>query len=261
MRNYDTVRCTALAALTLLAACEIPIGVEGGGTWPYEPAGVTLLTDYSFSDPIPLVADGVVGQGWKVVNPDDGQSAVNGSAVSSTDSTAPMGSTVADFVYPIGMGGGVAPATMYFAHAAHQEVYGGFWWKPSASWQNHPSGVNKIAFWLMDNDNLSIQMFGPAPYKLHVVSELPNDSHRYEPNVTSTTITLGVWHRVEWHMTTAGLLEWWLDGVLQGRYTTVDYGWTPGFTMFLLSPTWGGLGGTKTHDDYYLYNAIHLSGR
>ena len=231
------------------------------GTWPNEPAGATLLTDYGFGDAIPLVKDGTVGHGWNILNPDNGQPAVAGHAASGIDATAPLGSTVADFIDPVGMGGGWAPATMYYTHASRQEVYAGFWWKASTPWQNHPSGVNKLAFWFLGNTNISIQMYGPAPYQLHVVTELPAETKRYVPNMTTTPVTLGVWHRVEWHMTTGGLVEWWLDGVLQGRYTGVNYSGSSGFNMFQLSPTWGGVDGSKTELDHYLYNAVHLSGR
>jgi uncharacterized protein YjdB len=230
------------------------------GTWPNEPTGVTVLTDYGFTDPIPMVTDGTVGHGWNILNPDNGQPAVPGHAVSAVDATAPLGSAVADFIYPVGMGGGWAPATMYYIHAARQEVYAGFWWKASSPWQNHPSGVNKLAFWFMGNSNISMQMYGPAPYQIHVVSELPAEVVRYAPNVTTTAVTLGVWHRIEWHMKTTGLLEFWLDGVLQARYTSVQYPST-GFDTFEFSPTWGGIGSTKGESDHYWYNAVHLSGR
>jgi hypothetical protein len=150
---------------------------------------------------------------------------------------------------------------MYYTHASRQEVYAGFWWKPSSPWQNHPSGVNKLAFWFLGNSNISIQMYGPAPYFLHVVTELPAETKRYVPNSTATAVTLGVWHRVEWHMSTTGLVEWWLDGVLQGRYTGIQYSSTSGFSMFQFSPTWGGVDGSKGEADHYWYNAVHLSGR
>jgi hypothetical protein len=185
-----------------------------------------------------------------------------------SDPTAPVSPTnVLQFHYPVGFPGSIAPGTEYFPFAAQKEVYGGFYWKPSNPWQNHDgSNVNKIAFWQSQTGgNPSYMlMHGPAPYWIDVVVI----ANHMEPNVNKTVITLGQWHRLEWHLKYAttgssgdGLAEWWVDGVLQGRYTNVQTPNDAGFIEYQFSPTWGGVSGTKTEDDYYWYDHVKLSHR
>jgi len=79
--------------------------------------------------------------------------------------------------------------------------------------------------------------------------------------VNATAVTLGVWHRLEWHANVrTGLLEWWLDGILQGRHTDVMNVYD--FDVFKLSPTWGGNSGARKREtDHYWFDHIHLSVR
>ena len=81
-------------------------------------------------------------------------------------------------------------------------------------------------------------------------------------------VTLGVWHKIEWHIKYAststsgdGVVEWWMDGVLEGRYANLQTPDDAGFTEYQVSPTWGGLGGVKTENDYFQYDGVHLSRR
>ena len=126
--------------------------------------------------------------------------------------------------------------------------------------------MNKVAFWQTPTwgSSADIQMYGPGPYYLHVVTQFPAGTFRLTPNATATPVQLGAWHRVEWHMKYGsggadGVVEWWLDGVLQGRYTNVQTPNDAGFIEYQFSPTWGGNDGTKTEDDYYLYDHVKLS--
>ena len=107
---------------------------------------------------------------------------------------------------------------------------------------------------------------GPAPYYMHVVTQFPGGTYRLPPNMTATPIELGKWHRIEWHVKYAtsgndGLVEWWMDGVLQGRYANVQTPNDRGFIEYQFSPTWGGAGGVKTENDYFLYDQLKLSHR
>ncbi|HYK11349.1 MAG TPA: Ig-like domain-containing protein [Gemmatimonadales bacterium] len=227
------------------------------GGWTNEPSGFTTIDDWGF--------DALNGSGWTTIWNDAG----NGSIIA--DASAPASApSVFQVMYPVGFAGGSAPATMYYDHPAAKEVFTGFWWKPSSGWQNHSSNVNKILFWFTGNssNSIDIQMYGPAPYHLHVVQEYPSGSIRYQPNVNSTTVTLGQWHKVEWYMkyaTTAtsgdGIVMWWIDGVLQGSYSNIQTPDDAGFTEWKLSPTWGGVGDTKTQTDYYWFDQAHISRR
>jgi hypothetical protein len=233
-------------------------GPAPGAVWPNEPAGFTTFMNQPF--------DALTGQGWNVNYNEAGRvSIIN-------DPTAPSSpSGVAQFRYPIGYTGGGAPGLLYYTHPAYKDVYAGFWWKPSNPWQNHPgSNVNKIGFWYTPTwgSSVDIQMYGPAPYVLHVVAQFPTGTIRMVPNVTTTPVALGQWHRIELHFKYAsaagasdGVVEFWMDGVLQGRYTNVRTPGDAGFNEFQLSPTWGGLDGTKTENDYYQFDHVKLSRR
>ncbi|HKV72843.1 MAG TPA: hypothetical protein VJN62_16445 [Gemmatimonadales bacterium] len=254
---------------------QIHVGVPSTSAWPDEPAGFTTIDDYGFPDSVPadtaeLPIPG--GSGWKSVFNHTGTDGVwNTSRVD--DATAPFSPTsVVQWRYPAGFAGGSAPGTLFFGHSSQTEVFAGFWWKPSSPWQNHPSNVNKIAFWYTggSESSIDIQMYGTGgdtAYELQVVSEFTNiPSTRFPPNLTATNITLGQWHRVEWHMRFAstpggsdGVLEWWLDGVPQARYTNLQTPNDAGFDTFKFSPTWGGVDGLKTETDYYWVDQVHLS--
>src|SRR2546425_13301908 len=80
------------------------------------------------------------------------------------------------------------------------------------------------------------------------------------PNVSPVALTLGVWHRLEFHIDpSANLAEWWIDGTLSGRYTDVSFA-AATLDQIKLSPTWGGnTGQVKAETDYFWYDHVHLS--
>ena len=224
--------------------------------WPNEPSGFVTMTDQPFST--------LTSLGWRVASDPSGNlTAVN-------DATAPQSpSSVMQVRYPAGFTGGSAPGTLYYAHGATKEVYAGFYWKPSSSWQNHPSNVNKIAFWQSQGsgNNAYLMMYGGGSYHLDAAIAYPTVTHM-QANVNRTVVTLGQWHRIEWHLKYAttsggadGVLEWWLDGVLQGRYTDIRTPADAGYIEYQISPTWGGIGSSKAQTEYYWYDHVRLSHR
>lgn len=242
---------TSNATLTVTAPQPPPTG-----TWANEPSGFTTIADDPFNQ--------LVGNGWDIAYN------TNGYGTIVADPSAPLSApNVMQLMYPVGFAGGVAPATEYYSHAQATEVFTGFWWKPSNPWQNHPgSNVNKILFWQTPTpgSSIDIQMYGPAPYYLHVVTEFPIGSFRLTPNVNATAVTLGQWHKIEWYIKYStngtsgdGIVKWWLDGVLQGYYTNLQMPDDGGFNTYDISPSWGGVGGTKSETDYYWYDQVHLS--
>jgi len=229
------------------------------GSWPNEPAGLTVLSDYSFTDPIPLTQSDVAipgGSGW--------MSIYNGNGYVSlvSDPTAPLSTaSVLQMKYPTGFAAGSAPGTLYRSLPSPTQLYVGFWWKPSNPWQSQgSSGVNKIAFWWGGSGEMPLGMYGPlgGPYELKFEPEFGNTTW-LSPTV-HVPVTLGVWHRVESFMDTqAGIVRWWLDGQLIGDQTFALP--TGGFSMFQFSPTWGGMNDTKTETDYFWFDHVRISGR
>ena len=258
--------------LLVVAACDKAVDAPLGrpshdaaagtaaGAWPNEPAGFTVMSDEPFN--------ALTENGWYAAE----RQTTNGSGLSVTaDLTAPVSpANVLTFTYATGYQAGSEPGGEYYDPATPvRETYVGFWWKPSNPWQFHPSGVNKIAFLFSSVDNIYIQMYndGSGP-TIQVVTQFFGDNRRLAPNVTATPVVLGMWHRIEWYVqysTTGtsrdGVVQWWLDGVLQGVYTDLQTSGDAGFIEYIIAPTWGGIGGTKTETDYYWYDQIHISRR
>jgi hypothetical protein len=249
---------------TTSAGVTVTVSNVTGSTWPNEPTGMTLLSDWGldqqppFSGDVPIAGSG----GWKIVSQASPGSS-RGWVERVLDASAPLSpSNVYDFVYPQGMVEGNAPGTVYFDGIGRKEVYVGFWWKASTPFDYGPDG-NKIAFIFNGGGAGGGQQFMILlpDGKLHVLPEYPGDFRWRDPNVNATTVSLNVWHRIEWYTNvTTGTMKFWLDGVLQGSYTDVRN--TVNFDMFQLSPTWGGnIGARKKETDHYWFDHVRLSAR
>jgi hypothetical protein len=228
----------------------------GGGGFPNEPGGFTLVSDYDMSDVLPVGQGVQVGtSGWFINN--------DGLATRVTDGSAPQSpSFVGQWSYPIGFEGGFEPAIMFQDIGGGNEIYFAFYWKPSNPWEDHPSG-NKIAFQFLGGGEGGGQIFIMMTATSHVLrptTEMTTDARNLEPNVNSTEITLGQWHLIEWYMRKSpSTMKWWLDNVLQGNYTDVVWP-ANAFAEAQFAPTWGGGTGIfKTQQDYYWYDHVRLS--
>src|SRR5690348_12299678 len=232
------------------------------GGWPNEPSGLSVWSDYGFGTAIPVTSSDVPlgdGSGWSSIYNGNGLGSIG------TDLAAPASPpAVFQLKYPVGFTGGSSPSTLYYNLPNVNQVYAGFWWKPSNPWQGHASNVNKIAFLFPGNNgDMYLAMYGPpgGPYQLRVLPEFPGlPVAWYVPNVTQVAVALGQWHRIEWWVDrTAGVVRWWMDGQLIGDYSGVAFP-SGGFTNFEFSSTWGGIGDSKTETDYYWFDHVHLSG-
>jgi hypothetical protein len=242
--------------------------VEASASWPNEPSGATLISDYNYNT--------VSADGWF---------STGGDSSIISDPTAPLSpNNVLQMRYPIGFQAGIAPDNSYHSlNGAQRQVYAGFWWKANANWQQETnSAVSKIAFFVSNGAfDVFIGMQGPqgGPYALSVMFESPTLSNGHLPasygdnpgtrvllgNVSRPSVVPGNWYRVEMyskHSTTStsrdGIFRWWVNGVLCGDYTTVNFSDLP-WVQFNLSPTWGGMNNTKRQTDYYWFDHIHLS--
>jgi len=224
--------------------------------WPHEPAGFVPYTDWSVG--------ALSGAGWNTVNS-------SGDASIITDASAPVSApTVGQWKYPVGFGGGTAPATMYYPLPnPFDEGFVGFAWKASNPWQGHSSFVNKIMFLQSRNStcgNLYMTMYGPTggPFELRVAPEWGNWSW-LTPNVNNVPVALGTWHKIELYFkyntsgNSDGIVRWWMDGTMIGNYTNVSFHPSGCFGEFQFSPTWGGIGDSKTETDYYWYDHAYIS--
>lgn len=244
------------------------------GRWPNEPAGFTSLSDYGFGDVVPArnSGDPLGPSGWGVWR----NTASRATRVS--DPTAPLSTPyVLQFEYPIGFPSGSDPAMLECAFTARlPELYWGFWWKPSDPFQSDASGVNKIAFvWTPTTGPHAADLLyfdlSPEPWRIRAMDNLavgggPAAGQRREPNVNTTVVTLGRWHRIEIHVKYStgsnanGILKWWIDGVLNGQYTDLKMAPDGGFDHVQFAPTYGGnTADRKRQTDYYWIDHVRLS--
>ena len=272
----------ALVAALLFASSADSAPPQSSASWPNEPAGLTVRTDWGLDQAIPTAGDVPIpgSPGWGVVN-NAPSGHRRGSAQLVSDPGAPFSPpAVYDFVYPQGKVEGTAPATVYYPYRRYgigallgrltgdrdalqaDEVFLGFWWKPSSPFDPGPNG-NKIAFLFNGGGATGGQQFLILlpDGRLHVLPEYPGDFRWRDPNVNATVVTLGAWHRVEWYCRlSTGTLQWWLDGVLQGSHSDVTN--SSKFDMFQFSPTWGGNSGARKREtDHYWFDHVHLSAR
>ena len=244
------------------------------GQWPNEPAGLAVQSDYDFGDPLSDAPDGpTLGMtGWRIWRNDRGL----GTRV--VDSTAPLSGPYAfEFSYPVGFPSGRDPAMLECAFSSGaRELFWGFWWKPSEPFQSDGSGVNKIAFiWTPSVTGNATDLLyfdlSPSPWRIRAMNDLiggrgPTAGQRLEPNIDTTVVSLGRWHRIELYArystgTNAdGLLKWWVDGQLNGHYTNLKMVQDDGFDHVQFAPTYGGnTGDTKQQVDYYRIDHVRLS--
>lgn len=226
----------------------------GGSTWPNQPSGFVTITDQPWNTP--------TGGGWNRRS--------GGTDHIITDSAAPLSpSNILEYIYPIGLVDGVAPATQYYP-VNTKEIFIGMWWKPSNPWQGDASNVNKIQFLQVQHSSVYMAMYGPkgGPFELRSDAQWPEQGTAWlTPNVNSGAVSLGQWHRLEWYLKYEssygagnGIIRWWLDGVLVGNYTNVRFPNDSGFVEYQISPTWGGnTGDVKTEADYYRFDHSYLS--
>ena len=168
------------------------------------------------------------------------------------------------FVYPNGMVDGASPANIWTQLPDFNEVYIGFWWKVSDPWQYHTVGDKLGYLWAGANDMFLIQYGSPPKVAAYV--QFTTGEWLY-PNVTSTTITRGVWHLVELYAQyipgQKGRIKWWVDGKLQGDYKSWNTGGIGGpFYQWMFDPVWGGNDGSVKHEtDSFSFDDVHISGR
>lgn len=234
-----------------------PIPAPPALTWPNAPSNYPLLTDQPFS---PTLAPG-----WQLIWNDKGYGAI-------VDNPARIpGSSTFQVKYPNGFGAGSAPATQTYGLGNRKSIYVGLWWKANGNWQGHSSNVNKLQFLFAKDGSgdMFLALYGtPAgPFELRTALQFPGADTRswLPPNAGQGIVTMGSWHRIEWlvEFNTAtpnrSTVRFWLDGVLVGDYRDVLLP-AGGFTEYKLSPTWGGMGGAKTQDDYFWFDHVNIRG-
>lgn len=240
------------AGVTGSATLHVNPASSGGGNWPHEPSGFTPVSD----------------QPWTVADALDWVTQF-GSVSIGLDLTAPLSPpSVLTITYPVGFVGGSAPGTMTRQIPGGHRYFFATWWKASNPWQGHETNVNKILFFFPSTGgDVTMVMYGHpgGPYELRVLPQFDGIASDWLfPNIDNVPVTLGDWHRLEWLVdygtgTGTGTIRWWMDGQMIGSYTTVTFPTSIGTSAFKISPTWGGVGDTKTETDFFWFDETYLS--
>jgi hypothetical protein len=253
--TYPLLVDTFLATLNTSIANAVISGGSGGppaAGWLNKPAGFTTETNQPWNS--------LASLGW-------GHANRGASSFISSDPTAPLLSppddpgNVLTHSYPVGFPAGTEPAVDFYPiPAGTTEGYVGYWWKVSNPWQGHPSNVNKMVFLMGNTSNLIFMaMYGPpgGPYELRLSANAAG-AIWLTPNVNNPAVTVGQWHKIELYYKQVGTTltaRWWMDNTELGNWTNVPFS-SAALTELQIAPTWGGIGGTKTQQDYFWFDHI-----
>jgi hypothetical protein len=247
-----------------------------GGAGPNEPAGFTPYTDRYFNEmPEP---------GWGAQAQPDVPGGLEMMPIVVQDPSAPVSQpNVGQITYRAGFtGAGYAPGQTWtgggLLELGWKQIYVRFAVKLSANWEGHASGVNKVGFIWMNNNNpvayFSAQGVGDGPLRSQVRltgMPLPVTELNLTQNLADPVFTRDQWHLWEVVLIantgaqSNGEAHWWIDGVKVGQYTGLRYDdhvsnvWGNEISWF---PVWGGENGTPVAQEMYMWmDHYYLSGK
>ena len=218
----------------------ITVTAPATGSWPNEPAGFVALNNQPW--------DTLTGNGWNYLR----RSATVDSSIV-TDSALPFSPSKAlKITYTPGCCIDAEPGVHWMSVPNVREIFTGYWVKLSPNWIPNPAGGGKISFLFTDVGGQVYTNFyhasdtaqGP-PYRIGINTEwAPYGQRIWLPNIATTLINNGEWHRLEfyykWETTPGvsndGILRWWVDGQLNGDHRNVHYP-AARFQEFQIAPT------------------------
>ena len=257
------------------------IGQTQQALGPNQPADHTTRVNSALSGST-ITGNGAWGDGWTVQNFVDPQ--YNLTMRVTTNPTAPVSPTqVLEVEQTTASAAGGGPRIdRYFAAA--NDTYLSFWFRltPGFDITNVPS--HKIVIIEPNNIIMSLAHWCPdynggncltqsRQILLTVASLVPGTAEAGYLNTlnlpgvrTNTPITTGDWHRVEMRLQRRGvgqsIIEWWIDGVLQGQHTGLTIGNAQDgvpFDLLRIAPQASGLGTQAIQTQAIQYDHIYLS--
>jgi len=132
------------------------INVQVQNTWPNEPLGLTVVTDYDLVPvPIPVTQSEVaLTNSWISI--------YNGRGLlkKDSDSTEPVTPpSVLRCDFPIGFTGGEGPGTLARSLPGFRRIYGGFSVKVLSPWQGHNTSVNKLSYFVVNGGSCPLVFY------------------------------------------------------------------------------------------------------
>lgn len=214
--------------------------------WTNEPVGSTQVLDCNFSS-----TPGACGI-----------QDIYSSAIRDSDGTAPISpSGVLRSTIRAGNSSGGMQLNYLLPHG-NREMFMGIMWRTNPEFQGRPNS-NKLFFlrgpqangvWIFGNSAL-VNGSAPLIFGHNTGGGLLDNSHACSadlgllcfPNVGPGLLTRGVWTKIEAYVKSSttntsrdGIVRWWINGVLVGNYTNLNYGGTAGINEWVWSETWDG---------------------
>ena len=242
LSNVASGKTLAQAVDTTTDTTTVP---PSSSLWPNQPGNFRLLNNQPW--------DQMTANGWNYLRR---ASSKDDDIV--TDNAAPL--SVPDelrIVFTPDMGHDNEPSVHWISLPGVKEIYTAWWIKLSPNWTASPAGAGKITFLFTNGagqvytgyyhqggDPTNGWIDGP-PYRIGVNTEwAPYGQRVWLPNATTTYLNPGEWHRIEvyyrWETTPGtsgdGIIRWWVDGMLNGNYTSVHYP-AGSFIEFQYAPT------------------------
>lgn len=211
-------------------------------TWPNMPVGAQVLLDYDFNKST-MLASNVFDAYNSTISGTDGTAIVSPSSVVITRIVAGAVTGGAEIHW-------TAPSTC-------TDLFVAMSWRTNAAFRGRPQhdkmffvrgpGTNSY-FGMRSNPGAAQRAFGWG----HNTSGLDNTHTMGDeglwafPNAGPSLITIGQWTRLETYIKKSttntsrdGIVRWWVNGVLGGNYTNVNYG-ALGLNEWVWSETWDG---------------------
>jgi hypothetical protein len=235
--------------MILILAWLRVVTAEASGSWPNEPAGLSVLVDCPFSG-------NLCPNMWDAYN----------SAAFVADPAAPLSPSGALNDY-LAVNSTEGSGQWGAALPNAKELYVGTWWRTNSEFQGMCNNNNKMLFARnpsIDNNFLVWQGAPGAPktFKWYMQAGYDNCGHPgevgmcysqgegtgwFEPNVGSGTVAAGSgWHLIEFYLKSSttktsrdGAVKWWIDGRPVGSYNSVNLS-PGGMSDFQINHTWDG---------------------
>lgn len=235
--------------------------------WTNEPVGSTQVLDCNFSS-----TPGACGI-----------QDIYSSAIRDSDGTAPISpSGVIRSTIRAGNSSGGMQLNYATPNPNNREMFMGIIWRTNPEFQGRPNS-NKLFFlrgpqangvWIFGNSAL-VNGSAPLIFGHNTGGGLLDNSHACSadlgllcfPNVGPGLLTRGVWTKIEAYVKSSttntsrdGIVRWWINGVLVGNYTNLNYGGTAGINEWVWSETWDGfVNPVPTQDWSHYLDHLYIS--
>jgi len=254
---------------TIVAVMTLTFGLftaqsQAAGVWTNEPAGASVVVDCPFNS---VGGCGILDAYSSSQIVSDGSAPISPSSV--VKSTFSAGNT----------SGGMQ--LNYVTPQIQSEMYVGLIWRTNPEFQGNPGSYsNKMFFIRGPGANGLLLMYGPSggPHQAvfgHNTGGGLDNSHVCSfdlglicyPNVNipSAALPRGTWTKLEMYVKKSttntsrdGIVRWWVNGVLVGNYTTLNYAGA-GLNEWVWSEAWDGTFNPNHVEWNHFIDHLHVS--